>query len=105
MFTTFAVSPLINTDYTISNTNNAGSSYYSIYKIDTTSVRTITLPSSPEQVMFYIIDGTGGASLNNITINGNGFNINGSSTLLINTSYGSVQIYYDTDLSKWLILN
>lgn len=63
----------------------------------TTAPMTIGLPpASVLQVgkMFVIADEYGAAGTNNITITGNGSTINGSSTLVINTNYGTRRLYW-----------
>lgn len=57
---------------------------------------TVTLPASPNTDRMLIIkDGKGDAGSNNITISGNGKNIDGSSTLVISTNYGKAGIVYN----------
>ena len=68
---------------------------------DTSSARTITLPISSgsdllvDNQEFEIKDESGAAGTNNITIDGNGANIDGSPTLSINVNYGSVRLLWD----------
>ena len=62
------------------------------------SARTITLPNSGLTVgqCFTVKDEAGtAASANNITISGNGANIDGAATYVITTNYGSVDIYWN----------
>lgn len=68
-----------------------------------TTTTTITLPASPTTGQTYkVIDGSGNASVNNITLDGNGKNINGSSTLTINTNYEvKTLIYNGTEWSAY----
>lgn len=67
---------------------------------------TLTLPSSPVNGQVYKIkDVSGNAGTNIITINGNGKNIDGSSTILINTNRGGVEICYDQTLNYWSVMN
>ena len=66
----------------------------------TSSAFTVTLQSSPPIGMLVaIIDGSGNAATNNITIAGNGQNINGSSTYVLNLNYASVELIYNG--SQW----
>lgn len=60
----------------------------------TSAPRTITMPN-PAQAgqRWTITDESGGAATNNITISGNGLNIDGSATYIINLNYGSIDIY------------
>lgn len=65
---------------------------------------TLNLPSTPVNYFeCYIIDLRGDAETNNITINGNGNNINNDTTVIIDTDYGSVNLKFIDD--KWYILN
>ena len=69
------------------------------------SAVTIYLPAVPEDGMAFIIkDISGNALNNNITIDGNGLNleINGSAT--INTNYGALEFMYDST-AQWIILS
>lgn len=63
----------------------------------TAAPRTMTLPNSGLVTgkSWTIKDESGGAATNNITISGNGANIDGSPTFAINTNYGAVTIYYN----------
>lgn len=62
----------------------------------TAAARTITMPASSLVTgqRWTIKDESGGAGTNNITINGNGKNIDGAATFVINTNYGAVDLYY-----------
>jgi uncharacterized delta-60 repeat protein len=73
--------------------------------IDTsTSGLTITLPASPtDGKVFKIKDKSGNALTNNITINGNSYNIDGSSTALINTNYGHVELTFSVADNQWFV--
>jgi hypothetical protein len=66
---------------------------------------TITLPSSPVDGQVYKIKDVADAFTNNVTINGNGKNIDGNSSVLINTQRGGVEICYDALINEWIILN
>lgn len=62
------------------------------------SARTITMPNAGMVAgqSWTIKDQAGTAqSANNITISGNGANIDGASTFVINTNYGSASLYFD----------
>jgi len=64
---------------------------------------TVTLPSSPNTDRLLIIkDGKGDANTNNITVSGNGKNIDGSSSNTINTSYGVLRIVYNG--TQWNVI-
>lgn len=64
--------------------------------VDTTGARTINLPANPTNGDAYRIkDSTGTASSNNITVSGNGKNIEGTASATINTNYGSLFLVYN----------
>lgn len=58
---------------------------------------TITLPATPAATgqRFTIKDESGTAAASNITVSGNGKNIDVAATYVINTNYGAVDIYYN----------
>lgn len=65
------------------------------------SLFTINLPASPSQGDFYSVkDANGSAGNNNILVNGNGHNIDGSSNLLIMTNYTNAAFTYNG--STWI---
>lgn len=66
---------------------------------------TITLPSSAGNHERHTIKDLGHAATNNITISGNGINIDGSPTSVINTNYGLVEVVYSGSENKWLIIS
>ena len=71
--------------------------------IGNTGPVTISLPATPRtNQRVGIVDGDGHASTYNITIDGNGKLINGSSPLISNTNYISLSFLYDG--SKWVIV-
>ncbi len=84
-YTATAISyQVLGTDAIIGVTNNS-------------AARTITMPNSGLQAgqVWTVKDEAGTAqSANNITISGNGSNIDGASTYVINTNFGSVQLYW-----------
>lgn len=63
----------------------------------TAAARTITMPNSGVIAgqWWRIKDESGGAGTNNITLNGNGYLIDGAATAVINTNYGSYDIYFN----------
>lgn len=64
--------------------------------VDTSAARTINLLASPTLGKTYTIkDSVGSASINNITVQGNGANIDGSSSYLINSNYGLITVIYN----------
>jgi hypothetical protein len=71
--------------------------------VNTSAARHIYLPANPIEGDFYQIkDKTGTANTFNITINGNGKNIDGSPTYVINTNYASVKLIYNN--TQWSIM-
>lgn len=64
---------------------------------DTTGgVFTVTLPAIPHGGQHIVVsDVTGSATINNITINGNGHNVNGSPTFAISMAFGRADLYFN----------
>jgi hypothetical protein len=63
---------------------------------------TVTLRSTPEDGESLIIkDRSGNANVRNITILGNGKNIDGSSSAIINTNYGAARLAYSSVADAW----
>ena len=75
---------VLSTDYIIAVTSNA-------------AARTITLPAAPSTNQVFIIKDEAGTaqSANNITVSGNGSNIDGAATFVINTNFGSLSVYFN----------
>jgi len=96
----------VTTNTTLSSTSGASGGYSYAIGVDSTDESiTITLPPSPENGRVYsIIDIGGNASSNNITIDGNGKNIIGSSTVIMNNDYNSVQLIFSSNKDQWFIL-
>jgi hypothetical protein len=64
--------------------------------VDSSVSRTINLTATPSIGQKVIIkDNTGTANTNNITISGNGKNIDGAATLVLNTTFASVELIYN----------
>lgn len=70
---------------------------YIVAVTSTSAARTITLPASPTTNQIFVIkDESGAASINNISIVvSGGANIDGTATLIINTNYGAVSVYWN----------
>lgn len=72
---------------------------------DTSSPRTINLPASGTDRFagrnVFIKDESCNAATNNITVSGNGWNIEGSASKVINTNCGSLHVY--AGASQWFI--
>jgi len=64
---------------------------------------TFTLPAAPATGQAYKIKDNGNGLTNNITIDGNGNNIDGASTATINTNYGAFEIVFDG--TEWWTLS
>lgn len=91
------------TDYTATDAD------FVIYVTDTSSARTITLPSTGAHGgrMYYIADASGGAAANNITVVRAGSNtIQGATSYVIRSNYGGVLIQADAvgSNTNWAIL-
>lgn len=70
--------------------------------VDTTAARTINLPATPVAGDAYRIkDSTGTAATNNITVQGNGNNIEGSASNVINTNFGRIHVVYNG--TQWVL--
>jgi hypothetical protein len=92
------------TTITSSSVLNTGSSYVILVDHAGISV-TVTLPSTPlNGQAFKIKDVTGNALTFPITIAGNGNNIDGAASGMINTDYGALEIVYDQTLDQWYTL-
>lgn len=65
---------------------------------------TINLDGNPENGLVRFIKDLGNANSNNITVDGNGNNIEGSSSQTINTDYGQLKVMYSDNAGEWLIL-
>lgn len=71
--------------------------------VDSAQARTINLIASPlNGQIYYIKDNVGSAASNNITISGNGKNIDGAASSTINTNYGSKKLVYNG--TQWNVL-
>ena len=78
-----------------------------VVNVDTSATaNTITLPAVPKQgTRFTVKDGSATASVNNITINGNGNNIVGATiaaTLIISLNGASVTLVFD--INSWIVI-
>jgi len=86
------------------NTTLTNSDFVIFCQSSVTSI-TLTLPIAPVDGQVYKIKDVDNALVNNITIDGNGKNIDGSSTALINTQKGGIEIVFDQTLDGWYVLN
>lgn len=89
-----------------SNFNITSSNLSDIYAVNTTSGSiSINLPESPvDGQVIRILDATGNAQTNPITVQGNSHNINGVGTYFLTNAYQSVVFVYSASFSSWLIL-
>ena len=73
--------------------------------VDTSTIAiTLNLPATPTRGDFYVIkDRNGSASTHNITVSGNGKNIETSGSYTINTNYGFVKVVYNDTDNIWNI--
>lgn len=76
---------------------------YYVLLINTTSAKTVNLPATPANGDVYNIkDMTGNAAANNITVSGNGKNIDGVASYIMNTNYSSSVFMYNG--TTWSVL-
>lgn len=86
-----------NSPYQVISTDNV------IAANSTSGTITVNLPPSPAAGDEYVIkDSNGQSVLHNITINGGAINIDGSSTLVMNSAYQAVTVIYSG--SSWNVL-
>ena len=77
-------------NYTATNLDNL------IYLDSSGGAFTITLPASPiTNKVITLIDKSGNLATYNVTVNGNGKNINGSSTLVLSDNYDAINLIYN----------
>jgi hypothetical protein len=70
----------------------------------TGSATSVSMPSAPLLGdTFTIKDGKGDANTNNITVAGNGHNIDGAASFVLNTAFSSLSVTYDGSL--WRVLS
>ena len=76
---------------------------YYVSLVDTGTTKTVNLPANPILGDTYQVkDFTGQANSNNITVSGNGRNIDGSANYTISANYGSVVVVFNG--STWSVL-
>jgi hypothetical protein len=70
---------------------------------ETGSATTVTLPASPTVgEVVTVKDGKGDAATNNVTVAGNGKNIDGAASYVLNNNYGAVSLVYNgTQWNNW----
>ncbi|GAF83326.1 unnamed protein product, partial [marine sediment metagenome] len=90
------------TGLTNSTINLYGGEY--VVLVNPTAPTTVYLPAAPDTgTAFKIKDYGPNALANNITIDGNGKDIDGNGTALINTNYGAIELVYNG--TAWFILS
>ena len=88
---------------TASYTVNSGSTPDKVVLCNASAPITVTLPLSPNAGDTYKVkDKSGAANTNNITVSGNGNNIDGATSFVMNRNYQSAELIYDG--SVWNIL-
>lgn len=93
----------VNSNYTINN-GRAVAYDYIILGDTTLAAFTITLPPSPGTGETYVVKDSGGSAvINNLTISGNGNNIDGASTFAISTNYSGISVIFNG--TSWSIIS
>ncbi len=65
----------------------------------------VTLPAGQTKIVYFIVDGTGDAKTNNITITPNGAEtINGAANLVLTSNYQGVCLSFNAGTSNWNVL-
>lgn len=83
-------------------TISAATDYTVISKLTVAGAVAVTLPTGVDGQIFYVVDGTGDANTNNITITGSGGQlINGGATYVINASRGAVGFQFSSSAGEW----
>lgn len=84
----------------------AATDYTVVCKLGSPGAVAVNLPAGAAGQIFVILDGTGDAGSNNITITPNGGQtINGSATLVLNHNRQSVTLQYSTTGTDWKVLD
>ena len=75
-----------------------------ILAADTTEAAvTVTLPTGPARGDTYVVkDGSGNASVNNVTLDGGTISIDGATALVLSTNFAKATVTFDG--TKWLVL-
>lgn len=86
--------------------NYTASNNETVFVNSASSALTVTLPESPTQgSKIKVLDVAANAQNNIITVLGNGYNIGGASSYIINTPDSSVEVMYINSNKGWNILN
>lgn len=92
----------VDSTYTVNN-GRTDSFDYTILGDTTSAAFTISLPPAPLTGETYILKDFGNGSVNNLTIDGNGANIDGSATYVITTNYGGITVVFNG--TTWTIIS
>lgn len=83
----------------------ASNDYTVVVKLAVAGPSTVNLPAGSTGQLFAIVDGTGDAGTNNITVAPSGSEtIAGASSYVINTNNGAVLLQYNTANTRWQVL-
>lgn len=92
---------VVNVTATALTTFNAAKTDYMIAVSPPVGGTTVNLDAAPVAGQTYVISDVGGtAATRNITISGNGFNVDGAGSTSITAAYGSVTVIYDGTIWK-----
>lgn len=88
---------------TSGNPTIATTTFMEVVRNSVAAATTVNLPASPSSNQVAVVkDGSGNAQTYNITVSGNGKNIDGASTSVIRVNYGSANFLYDgTQWNQW----
>lgn len=74
--------------------------------VNSNGAKTVYLPANPEDgAQVAVVDVAGNFAANNFTVNGNGRNIEGASSVILNTNSASKRWFYRADLGAWVLVN
>lgn len=93
------VTGVVNNNYTVLVTDHV------VFVTGLTAAKTVTLPASPTTGDEYeIADGDGSVTgTNTLTISGNGSNINGAASLVLNAAFTRARVVFQG--SRWIVMN
>ena len=77
------------------STPEGGQELLVLYDSTTLGAGTVTLPAAPNTDSRITVKDTGNSSANNITVDGNGNDIDGSATTLINSDLAALTFHFD----------
>jgi hypothetical protein len=98
--------PFDSSNITTIISNYTASNNETVFVNSASSALTVTLPASPTQgSKIKVLDIAANSQNNNISVLGNGNNINGASAYIINTPDSSVEVMYINSTKGWNVLN